>query len=111
MIYKNEFVTRIVNLCSIPDPEGFRVLDRGYLTGNFYISLPIFHVSTVLSSRRLMGLMVLADCWNRIFPGYTNFLWQRSGVSAPHWAANDRVIRWSCQKHRLGLGVPTTSCD
>jgi hypothetical protein len=24
-------------------------LDRGYLTGNFYISLPIFHVSTVLS--------------------------------------------------------------
>ncbi|KAN0095473.1 putative NRPS-like enzyme [Hyaloscypha variabilis] len=47
MIYKNEFVTRIVNLCSIPDPEGFRVLDRGYLTGNFYISLPIFHIAGI----------------------------------------------------------------
>ncbi|KAE9380743.1 putative NRPS-like enzyme [Stipitochalara longipes BDJ] len=47
LIYKNEFVTRIVNLCSIPDPGGFRVLDRNYLSGRFYISLPIFHIAGI----------------------------------------------------------------
>lgn len=53
MIYKNEFVTRIVNLCSVPDPEGFRVLDRNYLSGSFYISLPSFHVSMWTKSKEM----------------------------------------------------------
>jgi hypothetical protein len=32
----------------VPEPEEFRVLDRNYQSGSFYISLPSFHVSLLM---------------------------------------------------------------
>jgi acyl-coenzyme A synthetase/AMP-(fatty) acid ligase len=51
LTFTNEFVARVIAATSLPAPEGYVDINRYFVTGLFFMTLPSFHVSIRLSDQ------------------------------------------------------------
>ena len=53
LTYTNDFISRLVTAAVLSAPEGSKAINDYFRTGKFFITLPPFHVSTLVKHRSL----------------------------------------------------------